>query len=242
MKRRMSLTAFAVCVFAVGIAVGAAMARGTARLTVMQNTVPTDARKIGNKIYVPIADVAKAMGWKLSVSGSNISLQPPALAATGGNTSLAEARTGAVGEEIRTSLNRFQVTKMMETQKYERRYINGIGSATAVVAGAGEKLVVLDCVLTNATGQREEYCFSRDRYAGNTALVSDTGASLQPVAMDVAADELVPPGAFALAGANIPFALVFRVPADWQPKALVYTIVRYRDRDAEKGTDVRVNL
>ncbi|MBC8143727.1 MAG: hypothetical protein H7Y38_20040, partial [Armatimonadetes bacterium] len=219
-----------------------AVAQGSAKLTVMRNTVPTDARKIGGKVYVPIADVAKAMGWKLTVSGNRISLQPPALAAPGGNTSLNEARSGAVGEEIRTALNRFQVTKITETQKHDRRYVNGIGSAAPVIAGTGEKLVVLDCVLTNATNAREEYCFSRDRYAGNTALLSESGESLQPTAIDVAADELVPPGAFAPAGANIQFALVFRVPATWQPKALVYTITRYRDRDAKKGTDVRVNL
>ncbi|MBC8143379.1 MAG: hypothetical protein H7Y38_18280, partial [Armatimonadetes bacterium] len=86
---------------AVGVGIGVAVAQGSAKLTVMRNTVPTDARKIGGKVYVPIADVAKAMGWKLTVSGNRISLQPPALAATGGNTSLNEARSGAVGEEIR---------------------------------------------------------------------------------------------------------------------------------------------
>lgn len=241
MKRITSIGALA-ATLAAGIGIGAVVAQTNAKLTVMRNTVPTDARRIGNKIYVPVADVAKAMGWKLAVSGNRISLQPPSVVAAGGNTSLVEAQSGAVGEEIRTALNRFQVRKVTETNKYDRKYLNGIGSATGLVAAPGEKLVVLDCVLTNATGQREEYCFSRDRYAGNTALLSDTGASLQPAAIDVAADELVPPGAFALAGANIPLALVFRVPQDWQSKALVYTIVRYRDRDAKKGTDVRVNL
>ena len=244
MKRnyKQLLPFLAALIFATGVTVGVAVAQGGARLTVMKNTVPTDARKIGNKLYVPIADVAKAMGWKLSVAGGNISLQPPAIAATGGNTSLTEEHSGAVSEEIRTALNRFQVTKVSETDKYERKYVSGIGASTAVTAGAGEKLIVLDCVLTNASAEREEFCFSRDRYAGNTALLSTGGESLQPVAVDVVADELNPPGAFALAGANIRFALVFRVPTPWQSKALVYTIVRYRDRDAKRGTDVRVNL
>ena len=221
-----------------------ALAQGKSRLTVLQNTVPTDARKIGGKLYVPIADVAKAMGWKLSVSGGNISLQPPVVPPkNGGNTSLSGSPyAGKLGEEIRTDAVRFTATKLVETDRHERVYIGGVGVGTPVLAGAGEKLVVIHCTLTNATADREQFCFSRDAYAENTALLDVSGESLPPAAVDVAADELSPPGAVALAGATIRFALVFRVPKTWQPKALVYTVVRYRARGQKRGVDVRVNL
>ena len=227
-----------------GVATGAAVAQSRARLTVLQNTVPTDARKIGGKIYVPIADVAKAMGWKLTVAGNNILLQPPATPVKpGGNTSLpSSSLSGVVGETIRAETFRFLATTVSQTEKYDRRYSSGIGVGEAVVAETGTKLVVVDCVLTNASADREEYCFSRDRYAENTLLLDQSGESLPPYAIDVATDELNPPGAFALAGANIRFALVFRVPLAWQPKALVYSVVCYRARGMKKGTDVRVNL
>ncbi len=239
-----TLSLFALFVlFALGVAVGAAVAQGRARLTVLSNTVSTDARKIGGRVYVPIADVAKAMGWKLKVVGNAISLQPPVPpVARGGNTSLAPAgmATGTRGDEIRAENCRFRVVSIAEVPKYERRYTKPSGEV--ITAEANEKLVVLDCVLTNATAGREEFCFSRDLYAENTVLFDKEGQSLSPFSVDVAADEFNPPGAYALAGANIRFALVFRVPAAWEPKALVYTIVRYRERGMKKGTDVRVNL
>lgn len=226
-----------------GFAAGA-VAQGSSRLTVLQNTVTTDARKIGGRLYVPVADIAKAMGWKLTVAGGAISLQPPTKTVTnGGNTSAAGYRlSGAVGEEFGNASYRFQVTNVAEVAEYTRKNTNGIAVGGALNAGTNEKLVVLDCVLTNATTEREQFCFSRDRYAENTVLLDKNGESLPPAAIDVAADELNPPGAYALAGANVRFALVFRVPRSWEPKALVYTIVKYRERGLKKGTDVRVNL
>ncbi|MBC8138996.1 MAG: hypothetical protein H8F28_24230 [Fibrella sp.] len=226
-----------------GFAAGA-VAQGRSRLTVLQNTVSTDARKIGGRLYVPVADIAKAMGWKLTVAGSAISLQPPTKIATnGGNTSSPEYRlSGAAGEEFGNASYRFKVTNVAEVAEYNRKYTNGIAVGGAVNTGVNEKLVVIDCVLTNATAEREEFCFSRDRYAENTVLLDKNGESLPPAAIDVAADELNPPGAYALAGANVRFALVFRVPQAWEAKALVYTIVKYRERGLKKGTDVRVNL
>lgn len=228
-----------------GFAAGA-VAQNKMRLIVLQNTVSTDARKIGGRVYVPVADVAKAMGWKLTVTGSAITLQPPTrLVRNGGNTSAPEyPMSGAAGEEFGNASYRFKVTNVAEVSQYKRKYTNGIavGGDVTSDANANEKLVVVDCTLTNATANREEFCFSRDRYAENTVLLDKNGESLPPAAIDVAADELNPPGAFALAGANVRFALVFRVPQAWEPKALVYTIVKYRERGLKKGTDVRVNL
>ena len=229
----------AVGLLILGFTVGA-VAQSRTQLTILQNTVPTDARKIGGKLYVPIADIAKAMGWKLTVAGSTISLQPPSTGQSPQATT--EKTAGAVNEELSTGTARFQVIKVAEMLKYERHYANGLSSGVPVIANPNQKLVVLDCVLTNATNEREEYCLSSDRYAENTVLLDKTGESLSPVAVDVAADEMHPPGAYALPGANVRFALVFQVPGSWQPKALVYTIVRYRARGLKKGNDVRVNL
>ncbi len=226
-----------------GAAVGA-MAQNKARLTILQNTVPTDARKIGGRVYVPIADVAKAMGWKLTVAGSDLRLQPAAaVVKNGGNTSTTEyPLSGAAGEEIGNGPYRFKVTHVAEVSEYDRKYTNGIAIGGSIKAGENEKLVIVDCTLTNASTERQEFCFSRDRYAENTMLLDKAGESLPPFSIDVAADELNPPGAFALAGANVRFSLVFRVPQSWESKAVVYTIVRYRERGLKKGVDARVNL
>ncbi len=226
-----------------GFAAGAT-AQGRARLTVLRNTVSTDARKIGGRVYVPVSDIAKAMGWKLTVTGGAINLQPPArLVANGGNTSLPGYRfAGAAGEKFGSGAYRFKVTNFAEVSEYRRKYTNGIAIGGAINAGKNEKLIVIDCLLTNATTAREEFCFSLSSHAENTAILDKAGESLPPFAVDVAADEMNPPGAYALAGANVRFALVFRVPQSWEPKALVYTVVRYRERGLKKGTDFRVNL
>lgn len=226
-----------------GFAAGA-VAQSKSRLTILQNTVSTDARKIGGRLYVPVTDIARAMGWKLTVAGSAISLQPFAkVVINGGNTSLPEYRlSGNAGEQFGNGAYRFKVTNFAEVSEYRRKYTNGIAIGGAINAGHNEKLIVVDCILTNATKVREEFCFPLAGHAENTAILDKAGESLPPFAVDVAADEMNPPGAYALAGANVRFALVFRVPQSWEPKALVYTIVKYRERGLRKGTDVRVNL
>ena len=223
---------------ALGIVSGAA-AQNRFELIVYKNTITTDARRIGGKLYVPIADVAHAMGWRLAVKGTRITLQPPIPQTASGGAAMPE---GAVNAEIAAGNYKFRANGVVEAAHYDRKYANGMSGAGAADAGAGEKLVVLDCTLTNASAAKEAFCFSRDTFAENTALLDATGTGAQPFLIDVPADVVNPIGASAMPGANVRFALVFKVPAATQAKALVFTIVRYPQYGMKKGTDVRVNL
>lgn len=236
---------------AIGIAVGTGLfgltvgvaAQSSMQLVLYKNSVMTDARKINGRLYVPVTDVAKAMGWKLSVQGSKILIQPPPPTAAPDNPMASNLKlSGGINEELYTGKYRFKVNTVSEVDRYERKYANGLAASTPLIAGSNEKLVVLDCVLTNATTDREEFVVSRDRWAENTVLLDAKGESLAPFGYDVAVDEVNPPGVYALTGATVKFALVFQVPKTWQSKALIYTIVRYSERGMKKGTDVRVNL
>jgi hypothetical protein len=102
--------------------------------------------------------------------------------------------SGAAGEEFGNASYRFKVTNVAEVSSYRRKYTNGIavGGDVTSDANTNEKLIVVDCTLTNATTSREEFCFSRDRTRKTRCYSTRTGVSA-PAAIDVAADELNPP-------------------------------------------------
>ena len=230
--------AIAVSTLLIGIVSGAA-AQSRYILVVYKNTITTDARRIGGKLYVPVADIAHAMGWHLAVKGTTITLQPPIPPALSGGAPMPE---GTVNQEIAAGNYRFRVNSVTETAHYDRKYANGLSSGSVVEANDTQKVVVFDCTLTNTSATKQAFCFSRDVWAEDTVLLDTTGASVQPFVVDIAADTVNPLGAAAMPGANIRFALAFKVPKAWQAKALIYSIVRYPEYGLKKGTDVRVNV
>ena len=220
-----------------GTAAVTALAQSAMKLVINGNPVTTDARKIGGRTYVPIEDVAKALNMQVFTTGGQIVLRPG-----GGANQIANQHVAKIGEELFTGKYRFQVNSIQELPKYQMKYANHFTYNKTVEAGEGEKLVVLDCCLKNGTAQKDEFVFSPTEWGENTALTDADEGAHQATAFDVAADEDAPMGAYALPGAAVRFAIVFKVPQNTKPQDLVFTIVRYAQRGSKKGTDVRVAL
>ncbi|MBC8102503.1 MAG: hypothetical protein H7Z41_07925 [Cytophagales bacterium] len=236
--RRGGYALFGTAAAAVVVA-GAALASSSVKLVINGNPVTTDARQIGGRTYVPVDDVAKALGLKVYSGGGQIALRP-----AGGANQVGKLQ-GKIGEELFTGKYKFIVNSVVETQKYQMKYANNRIYNQTVTAGQNEKLIIVDCRLKNGTALKDEFVFysgTTYNFGGNTALTSFDETSKAPHAYDVAPDEGSPDGAFVLPGAAIRFAIVFKVTPDTRPKDLVYTIVRYAERTEDNGTTVRVSL
>lgn len=224
------------------VTAGAALAAVGTKLVINGNPVMTDVRQINGRTYIPLDDVAKALKLKVYPGKGQISLLP-----AGGANQVGGKFQGKIGEEIFTGKYRFIVNSIQETQKYQMKYANKRIYKQLIEAEENEKLIVVDCRLKNGTPQKDEFVFYSGTaydFGGNTALTDDDGTSKAPEAYDVAPDEGAPDGAFALPGAAIRFAIIFKVTPNFKPKDLVYTIVRYSERadKDKKGTDLRVSL
>lgn len=224
----------------------AAWAQANLSLIVNGAVASHEVRMIGGRPFVPLADVAKAYDQQLVKKPGGYEL-----IASGGAGQVANAHTAKLGEELFTGQWRFKVTNVQIVNEYTTRYAQNKQAISN--EGGGDVLAVVDCRLKNSTKQKQELVLSTGSYGGpNTALTDDQEHSYSPInwhgnafgGYDAHMDEHAPDGAFVLPGAVIDFALVFSVPPGTKPKDLVFSILRYGDRDKaqEKTTDVRVSL
>ena len=196
---------------------------------------------------MPISDVARAYHQTV-VKEAGVGYE---MIAGGGAGEVGDNHTAKIGEELFTGQFKFKVSNVQETQSYTERY--GKEHYT-ITPDKGETLIVVDCRLKNGTKIKQNLVFSANETYGNsnTALTDDQEHSYAPISWhgndfdgyDVHADETYPEGANVLPGAAIDFALVFAVPPGTHPKDLVFSILKYAERDKakEKSVDVRVSL
>lgn len=218
----------------------ASHAQGTYKMSINGAAVSTKARKIGGVTYVPVNDVAKALGMKAIVVGTNISLKP-----AGGTFQVANKLKGNQGEDLFSGKWGFKVVGAERTALYSAQYTNQFNREDKYEAKGGEELVIVKCRLKNGTKQQEKFTFPTGAGASwgmNTALTDQDAGSYLPDGYDVFADESAPLGKAALPGASIPFNIVFRVPKGTPVKDLIYSAVLYRERGDKKSTDFRVAL
>ncbi len=233
MKRVIWAIAPTVCLSIVAVS----WAQGTWKLSINGAAVSTSARKIGGVTYVPINDVARALGMKATVSGNNISIKP-----AGGTYQIANKLKGNQGEDLFSGKYGFKVVSVERGPLFKAQYLNQFNREEQYEAKNGEEIVAVKCRLKNATKENLEFAFSARDYGMNTALTDQDAGSYQPEGYDVFAQESAPLGKAALPGASIPFNIVFRVPAGTKIKDLVFSTVLYRERGDKKSTDFRVAL
>lgn len=207
------------------------------KLNINGASVATSPKVIGGVTYVPINDVAKALGMKATVAGQNIALKP-----AGGTYQVANKLKGNQGEDLFSGRWGFKVVSVERASAYTSKYRNTYNHIGSYDGKAGEELIIVQCRLKNATKENINFAFSAGDYGMNTALTDMDAGSYKPDAYDVFAEESAPLGKSALPGASIPFAIVFRVPQGTQLKDLVYSVVLYRERGGKKSTDFRVAL
>lgn len=215
------------------------------KLVVNGNTVSTGVKSINGKVYVPLADVAKAFGLTVAKQPGGY-----ALVEAGGANEIADAHRGKMGETIFTGQFRFLVTGIDKVDSYTPKNIADV----VVTPTAGNSLFVVHCRIKNGTREKQELVFSTDDMFGNvdTALTDDQEHTYAPYnfeggkvdGYDVHIDETAPNGSYVLPGAAIDFTIIFNAPSDTHPKDLIFSILKYAERDKAKtkSVDVRVSV
>ncbi|MDQ3813214.1 MAG: hypothetical protein M3347_04605 [Armatimonadota bacterium] len=231
----------------VALPIGALIAATTApvwagpKLVMNGKTASTDVRVIKGKVFIPAADVAKALGMVVVKRGDDYEIKK-----AGGANPIKGVLQGKVGDVLFDGKWRFQVLKV-ETPDTFTMKSNSVPDYNAYKSIAefdiptrlfrpqtGYKLVVLSCRVTNAVNQqRALWVFQPETH---NALADMSGTSHPPIAHDFegAPHQSKP----LLPGAKLDFALVFSVPTDTRLKDLVFTLRTI----SEPGNDVRVSL
>jgi hypothetical protein len=236
MKRpsRYFVLAVAFGVVGLGFAVQAAQ-----NLKINGQVASSDVRMIGGKAYVPVADVAKALGLKVAKVGGGYELSNE-----GGAGPLQAKGSGKIGQEIFSGKWRFQVIDFKRADTYAETRTK---RPKTHKAESGQEFVVVNCRVKNGTKAKDELVFSRDWEGTNTSLTDSGEQAHQVFAFDVREDENAPIGCYFLPGAAIDFSIVFQVPKGTEVKDLIFTAMQYKfrsgyDQKKEPPHDFRVSL
>jgi hypothetical protein len=208
------------------------------QLWVNGKVATADARVINGRVYVPLADVAKALNMVVTKKGAGYDMSPE-----GGANQLNGSRQGKVGDRLVTPKWNFMVRGVHEADEYTEMFCTD--KKTLKPKGADDRLVIVDCTISNGLKQKQSPVLS-ERLCGNTGLADTNGQSYEPMDFDarqltdkIGSYEATP----LLPGAKSDFALVFSVPKSVKAKALVFTLLTYPDSvGAKTTTDVRVSL
>ena len=210
-------------------------AEAASTLVVNGKVASRDVRLIGGKAYVPVADIARALGLVVAKTGGGYQLTQ-----AGGANQVEGVRQGKVGDELFTGKWRFQVTGWRFADQYQDRYY--ADGRTILPKGSRETLVVIDCRVRNGLKTAQSPILT-ERQPGKTGLADDQDHSYPPLEYDARqainktqsyeAESLLP-------GAAADFALVFSVPQGTKPKALVFSLSTYPK--PWETAEVRVSL
>lgn len=191
----------------------------------------TKLKTIGGIVYVPVADVARALGQKVVSTASGLELTAASGTYQAGNLS------GKVGDLIQTKKYSFQVLSVETSSSYASKYLKE--PETFVPDGPEDILYVVNCRIKNTLNKPQGPVLATG-VASNTAITDYDGQGYKALAYDsrIAKDYS---GASMLPGAQNTFAVLFSVPKSAQVKDLVFAVIDYFDADF-KGVDVRIAL
>ncbi|HEU4742544.1 MAG TPA: hypothetical protein VFS50_13200 [Meiothermus sp.] len=209
-----------------------ALAQSAQRLILNGQVASTRVIVVQGTAYVPLADVAKALGQTVVKVQGGYEIR-----AAGGANQLAGQFQGKVGDQILTGLFRVQVQKVERMESYTTRFDKN--NLTIQPRSAEEELVVVTGVLKNAKQLGTVAPSLSVNNPGNTALAGADGRSFPPIAYDSPAGTNTGGGFTLLPGAALNFAVVFSVPKGTEVKALVLRVGEYGDTGSK---DVRVSL
>lgn len=208
------------------------------KLYINGKAASSSVKVINGTAYVPISDVAKAMGMSVQKRADGYSI-----GTDGGHGQIANKFTGKLGDEIFTGKWKFTVLKVRHADSYKiaKSHLKSFSDANE-----NEEFIVVDCRVKNGTPKKDELVF--ENWDGiNTALTDSGEQTYQPIKYDVAESEYAPVGVTVLPGSAINFTLVFKVPKDTVEKDLIFTAMRYDfrasfDQKKDPPQDIRVDL
>jgi hypothetical protein len=186
----------------------------------------SDTISKNGKTYVPLGDVAKALGYTVSKTSTGYDL------VKAGGANQVQGVSGKIGDMLFNGRYRFQVVKVIRTSDYKPQFTDPGFNFTPTTSS--HEIVAIVCKLKNATKESQTV----DITAGdNTALTDDQGRSYGcargvSIDMEDRAPKLLP-------GAAVDFALTFEAPKNAKLQDLVYSI---QDFSSAKMKDFRVSL
>lgn len=213
------------------VSVRYAQAAPVTKLKMNGKIASTQVKVIGGVAYVPVSDVAKAMGQKVVPMPGGLEIKVP----TG--TMQAGKLSGKIGDVIQTQKYSFQVLSIQSVDSYPSKYMPV--PETIKPDNENETLYIVNCSLKNTLPKAQGPVHSPS-YARNTALTDYDGQSYAPAEYDSRLRGNFS-GSSMLPGSKVIFALVFRVPKSAKLKDLVFTVSDYFDPEFN-GPDVRISL
>ncbi len=193
--------------------VWAGMSAGT--LSIGGASVTTNFISQNGRVYVPLADVAKALNMSIAQSGSGYSLSPA------GGANQVNGLSGKVGQVLNCGYATLQVVNVSIGDHYDYQFSSGSIKAD----NDKEQIVAIHLRVKNAS-----QTMMRIGYGGtdNSALVDGNEHSYQ--SMSGPGHKDLPDGNELLPGSAKDFALLYSVPTTEVPKQLVYGVFFYQVR------------
>ncbi len=207
------------------------------------HTVSTKVETLNGRAYVPLADIARALGLVVVKVDGGYELKKP-----GGASPIRGVTQGKIGDVLFDGSWRFQVTSIGTpnsfTMKTPADYSDNGGTTQfdpktrTFVASNNYRLVVLQCRVTNAMQSKRTLWTALTDATTHTALTDQDGGSHPPVAFDfeggtIQSKPLVP-------GEILRFPMLFSVPQDARVTGLIFTL---KDNQTDlPARDVRVSL
>jgi hypothetical protein len=221
-------------------AAAAAVAGGGKSLVLNGKVASNDVRIIDGRPYVPVADVARALGQPVVKRTNGWEI------AAAGGANQVEGLRGKVGDTLFDGRWQFQVLSFQEVPQHVMK-TKGAADFAVYQAMAeledgtfrprdGLSLIVFRCRVKNAVAKANQALWIPNSYT-RTALTDNKGQSYPPIAYDIEesspfqSKELLP-------GASLDFDVLFTVPKGTVLKDLVFTLQTIND----KGKDVRIQV
>lgn len=178
------------------------------------------------KTYVPISDVAKALGMTVVKNGSGWDL------VRAGGANMVQGLRGKIGEELFNGKYRFTVKEVVRTSLYKPRYAN-LGFDLYPVSDSNEVVAVI-CKLKNGTKEAVTFELTQGKNTGLTDEKEQSYGNYMGASVD-----MVSRAPRVLPGAAVEFALTFEVPKTAVLKDLVFSV---NDLTVKETPDFRVSL
>jgi hypothetical protein len=211
---------------------------GGLQLIVNGGVASRSVKVIDGRVYVPLDDVAKALGMTVAKRTGGYEMTPA------GGANQVEGLRGKVGDTLFDGKWRFKVQDVQVLDEYSIRRDGGLdpgrlGGKVEVEgkryrALPGHKLVVVNCHVKN--GQKTATAFG-SAYGEHTALADQDGSNYRPVGWDQEGGMFVTKTLLPGAGQDV--TAIFLVPQGKKLKDLVFTLTNVTDRDPK---DVRVTI
>lgn len=178
------------------------------------------------KTYIPISDVAKALGMTVVKNGSGWDL------VRAGGANMVQGLRGKIGEELFNGKYRFTVVKVIRSSSYTPQFAKLGYDLTP--ASADNEIVAIHCRLKNGTKEAVTFDLTQGKNTGLTDMKEQSYGNYMGASVD-----MVSRGPRVLPGAAVDFALTFEVPKSAELKDLVFTV---NDLTAKDSPDFRVSL